>query len=196
MKKISACKKSAILATVLGGWMLANTASAANLVVGIASDYTNSQMGMATGSRVTTHVDANVSAGVITGLNRDPATFSVVVDGESKIFMRQYNYSTTELIPSYLFDSQGKVSLDNSLSGGLKSAPNPHGIASAGGYLYIADYDIGSLCVVEITKTGLLNDKGKSLSIMDEIATLCGVEYKAANELAGVHVEGALVDNG
>ncbi|WP_405384179.1 hypothetical protein [Phascolarctobacterium sp.] len=196
MKKISACKKSAILATVLGGWMLANTASAANLVVGIASDYTNSQMGMATGSRVTTHVDANVSAGVITGLNRDPATFSVVVDGESKIFMRQYNYSTTELIPSYLFDSQGKVSLDNSLSGVLNSAPNPHGIASAGGYLYIADYDTGSLGVVEITKTGLLNDKGKSLSIMDEIATHCGVDYKAANELAGVHVEGALVDNG
>jgi len=90
MKKTNNNKKAAVLATVLSGWMFSSSnVLAANLMAGVPSDYVNSQLGAITGSNVTTYVDATPAKGVVTELNRDPAVFNVMVNGESKIFLRQ-----------------------------------------------------------------------------------------------------------
>ena len=77
---------------VMGGMLWASTASAANLVSTIPSDYGNSEMGAVTGSRVTTDVDATPQAGVLKNLNRDPASFGFHQKGKSMVLLRQYTY--------------------------------------------------------------------------------------------------------
>ena len=62
---------------IMGGLLCASTASAANLVSTVPSDYGNSSMGAVTGSRVTTDIDATPQADVLKNLNRDPASFGV-----------------------------------------------------------------------------------------------------------------------
>ena len=195
MKKLKRNQKAAIMATVLSGWMLAtNSAFAANLMAGIPSDYVNSQLGAITGSYVTTHVDAEAIKGVVTDLNRDPAVFNVMVNGESKIFLRQYTYSTTELKGSVLFDSDGNwASIDNP-SGTISTAPNAHGVAASGDYLYIADYDLGYVGVAKITDTGLVEDSYKSVDLKQQLVQYCGAVFK--DEYARVHGESVIVKDG
>ena len=74
-----------LTALVLGGILYSGTVSAANLVSAIPSDYSNSEMGTVTDSRVTTHVDAEPEVGVLQNLNRDPASFGFHQKGESQL---------------------------------------------------------------------------------------------------------------
>ena len=188
-------KKAAILATVLGGWMLSGSSVlAANLMAGVPSDYVNSQLGAITGSYVTTYVDAAPSKGVVTDLNRDPAVFNVMVNGESKLFLRQYTYSTTSLKNSVLFDSDGDWSSVDNPSGAITKAPNAHGAAASGDYLYITDYDLGYIGVAKITKTGLIEDTSKAIDLKASIINDCkGV---LDNPYAWVHGEGIIAKDG
>ena len=195
MSKLSRNKKAAIMATVLSGWMLvANNAMAANLIAGVPSDYTDSQLGAITGSFVTTHVDANPQKGVVTNLNRDPAVFNVMVNGESKIFLRQYTYSTTALKSSVLFDSDGNWDDVNNPSGVITKAPNAHGAAASGDYLYIADYDIGHIGVAKITETGLVEYASKAVDLKSDIVKYCGGVFE--NSAAWVHGEAVIAKDG
>ena len=79
---------------------------AANLMVTIPSNYSSSIMGTVTGSRVTTTVSGTAKT-VRNNLNGDPGVFNINVNGQSKIFMRQYNYSTSadSLIPNEILDT-------------------------------------------------------------------------------------------
>lgn len=63
---------------------------AANLMVTIPSNYSSSIMGTITGSRVTTTVDGTPQAVRTKNLNGDPGVFNINVQGQSKIFLRQY----------------------------------------------------------------------------------------------------------
>ena len=81
-------RKMAFLTALIGSLMAGSSVGAANLMATIPSDYTNSQMGGVTGSRVTTKVDAEPLAGAVQDLNGDAATFSVFINGESQIFLQ------------------------------------------------------------------------------------------------------------
>ncbi|MBR5486408.1 MAG: hypothetical protein IKV70_00340, partial [Phascolarctobacterium sp.] len=196
MSKLSSNKKAAILATVLGGWMLtSSSAMAANLIAGVPSDYTNSQLGAITGSYVTTHVDATPKAGVVTNLNRDPAVFNVNINGESKLFLRQYNYSTTALKPSYLIDSDGDwASSSNNVSGTIEKAPNAHNATAYGDFLYIADYDIGHIGVAKVTDSALVEYGSYARNLKQDIIEKCGAVFKS--DYAWVHCEGVIAKDG
>ena len=195
MKKTNNNKKAAILATVLSGWMFSSSnVLAANLMAGVPSDYVNSQLGAITGSNVTTHVDATPAKGVVTDLNRDPAVFNVMVNGESKIFLRQYTYSTTSLKGSILFDSDGDWASANNPSGIITQAPNAHGAAASGDYLYITDYDFGKIAVAKITETGLVEDTSKTIDLKQAIMKHCGAVFES--EYAWVHGEGVIAKDG
>ncbi|MBQ3113482.1 MAG: hypothetical protein IJC05_03860 [Phascolarctobacterium sp.] len=195
MKKTNNNKKAAILATVLSGWMFSSSnVLAANLMAGVPSDYVNSQLGAITGSNVTTHVDATPAKGVVTELNRDPAVFNVMVNGESKIFLRQYTYSTTSLKGSILFDSDGDWASVNNPSGIITQAPNAHGAAASGDYLYITDYDFGKIAVAKITETGLVEDTSKTIDLKQAIIEHCGAVFES--EYAWVHGEGVIAKDG
>jgi len=195
MNKKNINKKAAILATVLSGWMLGcSNVLAANLMAGVPSDYVNSQLGAITGSNVTTYVDATPAKGVVTDLNRDPAVFNVMVNGESKIFLRQYTYSTTSLKGSILFDSDGEWDSFDNPSGVIEQAPNAHGAAASGDYLYIADYDFGKIAVAKITETGLEEDTTKAIDLKQAIIEHCGAVFES--EYAWVHGEGIIAKDG
>ena len=56
-------RTAGIIAGILGSCLFSGTAMAANLAAGVASDYSNSQLGVITGSRVTTQVDVQAQKG-------------------------------------------------------------------------------------------------------------------------------------
>lgn len=104
---------------------------AANLMVTIPSNYSSSIMGTITGSRVTTTVDGTPQAVRTKNLNGDPGVFNINVQGQSKIFLRQYTYSTSEgsLKANEILDADGDFNIANA-SGKLINAANPHGVAA------------------------------------------------------------------
>ena len=111
-------------ALVLTGLFCASTASAADLVSAVPSNYSRSEIGTVTGSRVTTEVDATPNKGVVTGLGGDPATFNFHQQGKSKLFLRQYTYSTTDLKPNKILDPNSSGAAAVEAEGPTPSVPN------------------------------------------------------------------------
>ena len=190
---VNSRKKSAILAAVLGSCLFGHSAGAANLVAGIPSDYTNSQMGAITGSYVTTDVDSKPAAGVVTDLNRDPALFNIIVNGESKIFLRQYTYSTTELKSNVIMDADGDWNAKDLPAGKITDVPNAHAAAASGNILFTSGYDLGQIGVAKIGNTSITEDVSKTVNLKNDIMRYCGGSYTDA---ATVHGEGLLVKDG
>lgn len=176
MKALKKSKKAAILATILSGCLWASPVLAGNLLVGIPSDYGNSQMGSVTGSFVTTKVDDTPTAGIITDLNRDPACFPILYKGKSMFVLRQYTYSTTNLKNQYLLDSNGSWSLEGSPSGIVDSVANTHAAASYGDYVFMTGYDLGNIAVCTVGDS-LIEDTSKKVNLLQDIINYCGGDY-------------------
>ena len=139
-----------------GMFMTAGTsADAANLMITIPSNYSSSIMGAITGSRVTTAVDGTAKT-VRYDLNGDPGVFNINVNGQSKVFMRQYNYSTSagSLIPNEVLDADGDFNTPTA-SGKLTQTANPHGVSTWGNYVYSVGYDLGNIAIGKIDGTSL-----------------------------------------
>lgn len=139
-----------------GMFMTAGTsADAANLMITIPSNYSSSIMGAITGSRVTTAVDGTAKT-VRDDLNGDPGVFNINVNGQSKVFMRQYNYSTSagSLIPNEVLDADGDFNTPTA-SGKLTQTANPHGVSTWGNYVYSVGYDLGNIAIGKIDGTSL-----------------------------------------
>lgn len=139
-----------------GMFMTAGTsADAANLMITIPSNYSSSIMGAITGSRVTTAVDGTANT-VRVDLNGDPGVFNINVNGQSKVFMRQYNYSTSagSLIPNEVLDADGDFNTPTA-SGKLTQTANPHGVSTWGNYVYSVGYDLGNIAIGKIDGTSL-----------------------------------------
>ena len=84
MKKYFSKRKNMQLAAlVVSGLLSASAADAADLVVTVPSDYTNSELGTVSGSRVTTHIDAETHKAVMQGLGGDFAPFNYHQQGKS-----------------------------------------------------------------------------------------------------------------
>ena len=149
---------------------------AANLMVTIPSNYSKSIMGTITGSRVTTTVDGTPQK-VREGLNGDPGVFNINVQGQSKIFLRQYTYSTSEgsLIANEILDADGDFNIANA-SGKLTNAANPHGVAANGNYVYATGYDLGRISISKINGTTLteITDKDTVTNLLSDIKDKTG----------------------
>lgn len=145
-------QKAILVAGILTGAVIGVQlpTDAANLMVTIPSNYSSSIMGTITGSRVTTTVDGTAKT-VREKLNGDPGVFNINVNGQSKVFMRQYNYSTSagSLIPNEILDSDGDFNIPTA-SGKLTKTANPHGVATWKNYVYSVGYDLGNIAIGKI----------------------------------------------
>ena len=194
MRKFSKSKKAAILASIMGGWMIGGSAFAANLLITVPSDYGASNMTAITGSRVTDKVDSKANVAVIESLNKDPGTYSFVLDGKSMFLLRQYNYSTVDLIPSKVIGADTTWSKDEVYpSGIITKGANPHSAAGYNGYIYVGDYDLGTIGVVKYDKNVLTEEVSKSRNLMEDLNNYCGMSYSSPG---WVHGEGMVVKNG
>ena len=194
MRKFSKSKKAAILASIMGGWMIGGSAFAANLLITVPSNYGDSNMTAITGSRVTDKVDSKANVAVIESLNKDPGTYSFVLDGKSMFLLRQYNSSTVDLIPSKVIGADTTWSKDEVYpSGIITKGANPHSAAGYNGYIYVGDYDLGTIGVVKYDKNVLTEEVSKSRNLMEDLNTYCGMSYSSPG---WVHGEGMVVKNG
>ena len=160
-KRLSKKGKAALIALALEGALCGvSSAEAAVLAVTIPSDYSASELGYVTGSRVTDYVDQAPVAGYVQGLNRDPGLYKANINGKSVLLLRQYTYSTTDLKPLQILDVNGDLKKPIA-SGIIKNADNPHSAASNGDYVFTANYDTGS-----ITGAKIVGDKLQDSSEM------------------------------
>ena len=192
--KISTTKKAAILATVLSGFVLGSSAEAAKLGIVTASDYVTSHMGAIEGSLINSN-DITAIKSVITGLNRDPAVFNTVdqATGESSIYIRQYNYSTTNLQNSYAFNGQD---WSNKVAGNTSGAVNAHDIARYKDFVYVASYDEGTVGVAQVTSgdNGVISDKTAfTRNLKDDLTKYGKLTF---SDKAQLHGEGVVILDG
>lgn len=199
-------RKMAFLTALIGSLMAGSSVGAANLMATIPSDYANSQMGGVTGSRVTTKVDAAPVVGAVKALNRDPATFSVMLDGESKIFLRQYVYGVTDLKGSILMDADGDWASGANPTGVIKAVPNAHAVTGFGNTIYATGYDQGQVGIAHIVDDQIAEDTTKTVDLKKDIKEKTGdIDAKAYDtytdtngsiQTTTVHGEGLLVKDG
>ena len=199
-------RKMAFLTALIGSLMAGSSVGAANLMATIPSDYTNSQMGGVTGSRVTTKVDAAPVVGAVQDLNGDAATFSVFINGESQIFLRQYTYSTVALKGSVLMDADGDWASVNNPTGEITAVPNAHAAVGYGNTLYTTGYDKGQIGLAKVNGKQLVENKLKTVNLKTDIKEKTGDvdaasydTYKDTNgnvQFTSVHGEGLLIKDG
>ena len=199
-------RKMAFLTALIGSLMAESSVGAANLMATIPSDYANSQMGGVTGSRVTTKVDAAPVVGAVKNLNRDPATFSVMLDGESKIFLRQYTYSVTDLKGNILMDADGDWASGANPTGVIKAVANVHAVTGFGNTIYATGYDLGQVGIAHVVDHRIAEDTTKTVNLKQDIKEKTGdVDAKAYDtytdtdgsiQTTTVHGEGLLVKDG
>lgn len=199
-------RKMAFLTALIGSLMAGSSVGAANLMATIPSDYANSQMGGVTGSRVTTKVDAAPVVGAVKDLNRDPATFSVMLDGESKIFLRQYTYSVTDLKENILMDADGDWASGANPTGVIKAVANVHAVTGFGNTIYATGYDLGQVGIAHVVDHRIAEDTTKTVNLKQDIKEKTGdVDAKAYDtytdtdgsiQTTTVHGEGLLVKDG
>ena len=163
-RRSSNMKKALAVIAALSAPLFGIHAEAATLAYTVPSDYSNSQMGAVTGSRVTTRVDSTPKEGVVTGLNRDPGLYETTVNGKSGAILRQYTYSTTNLVPVRIITTEGDPNKPIA-TGIVSSAANPHGAASNGKYVFMADYDLGTVAVAKINGDKLEEVSGMTLTL-------------------------------
>lgn len=193
MRKFSKSKKAAILATVMGGWLIGGSALASNnLFITVPSNYGNSNLSVITGSRVTSQVDKQAIIGAVDNLNRDPGTYAFVMDGKNMFVMRQYTYSTTDLLPFRVIDADADWSNLQYASGTVSQGANPHSAAGANGYVYTGDYDLGTITVSKLSKDSLTEEVEKTVYLLKDINDYCGGNLITGLEEknAWVHGEG------
>ncbi|WP_294729128.1 hypothetical protein [uncultured Fusobacterium sp.] len=82
-------------------------------------------------------------------LNGDPAFFNFFDRFNSRLVLRQYTYSTTNLLPNRIIDPQGNwaAPLYNETWTGIA---NLHGVASKGRWLFGTGYDLSKICVIDM----------------------------------------------
>lgn len=82
-------------------------------------------------------------------LNGDPAFFNFFDRFNSRLVLRQYTYSTTNLLPNRIIDPQGNwaAPLYSEVWPGIA---NLHGVASKGRWLFGTGYDLSKICVIDM----------------------------------------------
>ena len=181
--------KKRILAKAIGVALTASffgsTALAATLATIVPSNYVASEFGTITGSRIESRIDStpNIVRGM--KLNRDPQPLSYVHNGEGRIILRQYTYSTTDLAANMMFDA--KVSLKDPVKSNVfPDVTNLHAVTALGEYMFLGDYDLGSLTVVDMKDDNYIQKY--SYRLPESI-----VKRENYKDQKGFHVEGIQV---
>ena len=183
--KISSRKKAAILATVLSGCVFSNSVDAANIGVVGATDFSSTDVGIIEGSYVTSTINTTPINAVLTGYNGDTSIYNLVDGDKNSIWIRQYTYSQTNLVPNVNVNSQGDWNSEIQ-SGEIKGAPNAHGVATKNGFVYVADYDNGAIGVGKITDTGIADfSQSHHINLKEDILKYAGfdMQHEWAGEL-------------
>lgn len=199
-------RRMAFLTALIGSLMAGSSVGAANLVATVPSDYHNSQMGGVSGSRVTTKVDDAPLTGVVQEINGDSAMFSVFINGESQIFLRQYTYSTVGLKGSVLMDADGDWASADNPTGEITAVPNAHATVGYGNTLYTTGYDKGQIGLAKVNGKQLVENKLKTVNLKTDIKEKTGDvdaasydTYQDTNgkvQFTSVHGEGLLIKDG
>ena len=106
---------------------------------------------------------------LISEKKKNPGTYRFVLDGKSMFLLRQYNYSTVDLIPSKVIGADTTWSKDEVYpSGIITKGANPHSAAGYNGYIYVGDYDLGTIGVVKYDKNVLTEEVSKSRNLMED----------------------------
>ena len=125
-------------------------------------------------------------------MNRDPAVYNTVdpITGESSIYIRQYNYSTTNLQNSYAFNGQD---WNNKVAGNTSGAVNAHDVARYKDFVYVASYDEGTVGIAQITGDTILDMPTVFVNLKEDLKRYAKITY---GESAQFHGEGmVIIDN-
>ena len=196
-----------LAALIMGGLLCASTAEAADLIAATPSNFTDSELGTVSGSRVTTHIDAAANKAVMKGLGRDFATFNYHQQGRSMLLARRYDYSTTNLQPTFLLDPNKLGPAAKLAEGITRSVPNAHSVAATDGFIYMTGYDLGQIGVARKNSNALLERPSYTVNLMNDIKQYTGYQFTETYQdldkgitLAGdptkakVHGEGLFID--
>ena len=161
-------------ALVLGSLLYGATASAADLVATVPSDYTDSDVGTVTGSRVTTDVDETARKAVMQDQGGDTALYNFHQDGLSRLFMRKYNPK----LPSLLLDSNTLGTAGAKLAeGAISASPNTHSAAAHGDFVYATGYDLGKIGVAQVSGANLTENTAATIDLKSDIKNCAGHNF-------------------
>ncbi|EJO22601.1 autotransporter beta-domain protein [Selenomonas sp. FOBRC6] len=170
-------------ALVLGGLFYGSTACAADLVATVPSDYTSSDIGAVTGSRVTTNVDAAPRKAVMKDQGGDVSLFNFHQDGTSRLIWRKYGFSATAL-PSLLLDPNTLGTDGAKLAeGAISASPNTHSVAASGNFIYATGYDLGKIGVAKKTGASLVEDASATIDLKSDIKNHAGYNFNGTYDI-------------
>ena len=170
-------------ALVLGGLFYGSTACAADLVATVPSDYTSSDIGAVTGSRVTTNVDAAPRKAVMKDQGGDVSLFNFHQDGTSRLIWRKYGFSATAL-PSLLLDPNTLGTDGAKLAeGAISASPNTHSVAASGNFIYATGYDLGKIGVAKKTGASLVEDASATIDLKSDIKNHAGYDFNGTYDI-------------
>ncbi len=185
--------KALLVASILTGMTVASAIDidAANLMVTIPSDYGSSTMGVIKGSRVTSTVNGTPIR-ARKGLNGDPGVFNINMDGQSKIFLRQYTYSDSKLLGNEILDAEGDWNSAEA-SGLFTTTVNPHGVVAKGNTIYATGYDKGTISIGTVSGSTLTEDTNKTVKLLDDIKKTGETSLSEYTDNVGAHGEGIII---
>lgn len=167
-------------ALVLGSLFYGATASAADLVATVPTDWSESSVSTITGSRVTTDVDEEVQKELKNIPHGDIALFNFHQDGVSRIFLRDRGGSSAR--PSLLLDP-GALRGANLAEGTITASPNTHSVAAYGDFIYATGYDLGKIGVAKHTGETLAEDISATRVLKDDIKNHAGYDFNGTYEV-------------
>lgn len=89
----------------------------------------------------------------VTPLNGDPALFNFFQGNESRLVLRQYNYSTTSLLPNKIIDPLAATWSSLVSDPTWSNVANLHAVATKGQWLYATGYDLARIAVVDMNSS-------------------------------------------
>lgn len=86
----------------------------------------------------------------VTGLNSDPALFNFFQGNESRLVLRQYNYTPTAP-PNKILDPVAAAWTPSLVESSWSAVANLHAVATKGNFLYATGYDLAKIAVVNMS---------------------------------------------
>lgn len=112
------------------------------------SGYTAGSAGAINGDRTALPTTFTAQINKVTGLNSDPAIFNFFQGNESRLVLRQYNYTTTA--PANKIIDPFATSWTPLVSPSWSNVANLHAVATKGQWLYATGYDLARIAVVNM----------------------------------------------
>ncbi len=112
------------------------------------SGYSAGLAGAISGERTSSDPTTFTSSTKVTGLNGDPAIFNFFQGNESRLVLRQYNYTPTAP-PNKIIDPLA-ASWNPLVSPSWSNVANLHAVATKGKWLYATGYDLAKIAVVNM----------------------------------------------